>query len=219
MARRRVNKRLLLILVCGFIVLLGPSWAHWQTKIRQRDPSPYMLEANQLIDQKQYRRAIGYYNQARKWAGRRGDTDMEIEALVQMSKALPHLDVEGAVLIAIKRLDQAVIKDPNSIKANKARLEMQFEIYQENLYSLRDWEELRQSADNVIKAIKSHPDEKFEEDNARAHYLRGLAMLRVIGIQAGMTDQEQLTDIEGALDFFVKAWQYQPSSADRKSVV
>ncbi len=213
MARHRVNKRLLVILVGGLIVLVGFGWGWWQGRMRQRDPRPYLVRGDQLFAQGQYKKALAQYNQAKRWAARRGDTDTQVTALVKMSQALPHIETEQAIGQALGTLEQAVTKDPQSVEARKARLEMWYELVRDG-GPLKSWQDLQQYADKLIEVISLYPEKKLDEDNARAHYLRGLGTLAVVAMQRGTTPLEVLKAREEALEFFTKAHEYHPGSAD-----
>ncbi len=216
MARHRVNKRLLVMLVGGLILLVGFGWGWWQGRMRQRDPRPYLVMGDELFAQGQYKEATVQYSQASRWAATKGDTATQVTALVKISRALPHIETEHAVLQAVSVLEQAVTKDPQSIEARKARLEMQYE----RTRDIRDpqwlgaWQDLQQYADDLIELISLSAEKKLDEDNARAHYLRGLATLTVIEMQRDTTPLEVLKTRQEALEFVAKAYKYHPSSVD-----
>ncbi len=121
MARHRVNKRLLVILVGGLILLVGFGWGWWQGRMRQRDPRPYLVMGDVLFARGQYKEALVQYNQAKKWARRMGDTDTQITALVRMSQALPHIETEQAIGQALGALEQAVTGAVSLVTASDAR--------------------------------------------------------------------------------------------------
>ena len=217
MVRSRVNKRLLVMLVGGLILLVGFGWGCWQGKMRQRDPRPYLLEGDERSAQGEYRKALFQYSQAKVWAAKRGDLETQVMALVKMSQTLPHVDTEHPVRQASSALEQAVTIDPQSIEARKARMELQYERVRDAWrYSswLSSWQDLQQYADDLIDLISSSTKENLDEANARAHYLRGVAMLTAINMQRDTIPLEVLETRKDAVVFFTKACKYLPSSAD-----
>jgi len=203
MARRRINRRLLLILVGGLIVLIGFGWGWWQGRLRQRDPLPYLERGDALFQQGHYQEAASQYSQANSWAGRKGNTATQAVALVKLSKVLPHLETEHAVFQALAALNQAVSKDPTSIDVRKELLELQYQLIRDS-GSLEGWQNIKQYADNLAE-LDSH--------NARANYLAGLATLNVAEIRRE-SDSSILTSRQQALLYFQKACEYSPESVE-----
>ena len=212
MARRRVNKQLLVILVGGFIVLLGFMWGYWQGRLRTRDPQVYMVKGDELLEQKKYKRAVARYGQATKWAGKRGDTATEVLALVKASEAFPHVETENAIGRALGKLTQAVTKDPNSVLARKARMNFFYELVRDGGH-LQSWQRLQQYADDLVEVVSQHPDEEVLDEKGRAHYIRGLATLRVVELRRD-PPAEALEARREALEFFIKASEYTPNDVD-----
>ncbi len=217
MARSRVNKRLLVILVGGLILLVGFGWGWWQGTMRQRDPQPYLLEGDKLFDQGEYDKALYQYTQAKVWAAKKGDIETQIMALLKMSQTVSHVDTEQPVGQAMGALEQAVTIDPQSIEAQKARMELQYERVRDAWRHsgwLSAWQDLQKNANDLIDLISSSTKENLDEANARAHYLRGVATLTVINMQRDTTPLEALEVRREALVFFTKACKYQPRSVD-----
>ena len=216
MARHRVNKRLLMMLVGGLILLTGFMWGVWQGRMRQRDPQPFMVKGDELIAQEDYLNAVLQYRRASGWAARKGDTNTQVDALIKISQAMPHVDTEHAVAQAVGALEQAVTKDPSSVKVRRARLELLYERTQDRRLPgwVPAWRELQQYSDDLIEAISRSGQEGLDEDSARAHYLRGWAMLVLTEIQTDLPPLEILKTKRDALVFFAKARTYDPDSVE-----
>ncbi len=212
MARRRVNKQLLVILVGGVIVLVGFGWGYWQGRLRTRDPQLYLAKGDELFEKKEYKQAVARYEQAKKWAGKRDDAETEVLALVKASKAYPYVETENAIGMALGKLTEAVTKDPNSVLVRKARMELFYEAVRDGR-GLQSWQRLEQYADDLIKAINQQGEEELAEENGRAHYIRGFATLRVVGLRRD-PPSEILAARREALEFFTKASQFMPSEVD-----
>jgi len=147
-----------------------------------------------------------------QWAHKSDDIDTEVAALIKLSQVLPHIETEGALLHALGALNQAVTRAPNNIDVRKARLELQYDLSRDTR-NLRVWQNVQQYADDLIEVIKSYPEQNLDAEDARAHYLRGLATLSIVEILRA-TPQDMLEARQKALQFFQEACKYDPNSVD-----
>ncbi|NIA06763.1 MAG: tetratricopeptide repeat protein [Actinobacteria bacterium] len=201
MARRRINKRLLLILVGLLVVMVGLLVGMWHGKWRRHDPLPYLARGDGFYSRGRFSEAASQYQRAKSWAGRNGDTATQAIALLRLSQVLPHLETEQAVGRALGCLSQAVSKDPTNLDVRKARLDMQYAVARDT-GSLDRWQNLKVYAEDVLN---------LDPQNARAHYLAGLSEIALSEIRRD-SKLAMLESRREALPYFQKACQYAPKS-------
>ena len=212
MAKSRLNKKLLLILAGMLIIAIIGGWGLWEVKWRHRDPQPFIDKGDQLFAQGKYNQARIQYARARGWAARNEDKERQIIALLKTVKILPRLDIEHALAQTLGVMSQTVTLAPDNVQVREDRAELQYDVSRDS-GNLKNWQNLLEYADDLVKTIELYPEEDWTLLNARAHYLQGLATVAITEIR-----QDTGTDIlqarELAVEYFQKACELDPNTVD-----
>ena len=211
MAKRRINKQAVLILVGVLIAGIGGAVGLALTRILPQDPVPHIEKAEKLEAQDKYDQAYYHYRLALRMASRSKDLELQARIWHKLSDVLPHTTQENAVRKATSSLDQAITKDPSSVPIRAARIELAYSIvrdWQGDVRAIGTWKQLQEFATDLIDL---QPENLTQL--ARAYYLRGVAGLTLSQLRRD-EPQDALDARKVALEDFKAACQYDPGSAE-----
>ncbi len=168
MARKRLNKNVVLILTLFAFLLMIIVSALMLQRIRRRDPQYFVALARQYEDNEEWSSAVIFYKKA--W-----DRSQDPAHLVSLGSALlNHGDLERAVA----SWRQALISRPSFTDAHLRNLELLLEIAELNARTAR-WTMVQEAAETFLASEAPRTDAQA----AFAHHANGLALI-------GLADQD-----------------------------
>jgi tetratricopeptide (TPR) repeat protein len=174
MARKRLNKNLVVALTfCLFGAMLALSVV-MLTQLRRRDPQYFVERAEQSAQRAEWKSAALFYRKA--WE--RSD---DATHLVAQCDVLLH---SGELNLALAALGAALVNQPDFTPAHIRQLELRLEIA--NLYrKLEDWQRVFEGAETFLaSAAKRTPAQE-----AMAHNAKGMALIALAGRDESNAEQ------------------------------
>ncbi len=173
MARRRLNKNLVVVLTLSGFALMILLAVLMLGQLQKRDPKYFVALAERSAEQQQWQQAALFYNEA--W-DRSGDTGY----LVQVGEMLLR---EGEVNKAIACWRQALVHQPDLLAAHERQLALMLQLAR--LYGTpQRWEQLRDAAEAMLRVVSG----QTPKQEAFAHHANGLALLNLESRDAANTE-------------------------------
>ncbi|MEK7731281.1 MAG: hypothetical protein AAB363_05420, partial [Planctomycetota bacterium] len=164
MARRRLNKNLVVVLTLSGFAMMILLAVLMLGQLQKRDPKYFVALAERSAEQQQWQQAAMFYNEA--W-DRSGDTGYLVEVGEMMLR-------DGEVIKAITCWRQALVHQPELLAAHERQLALMLQLAR--LYGTpQRWEQLRDAAQAMLR-VESGQTPKQE---AFAHHANGLALLNL----------------------------------------
>src|SRR3990172_4758822 len=164
MARRRLNKNLVVVLALSGFAMMILLAVLMLGQLQKRDPKYFVALAERSAEQQQWQQAAMFYNEA--WE-RSGDTGY----LVEVGEMLLR---EGEVIKAIMCWRQALVHQPELLAAHERQLELMLQLAR--LYGTpQRWEQLRDAAEAMLRVVSG----QTPRQKAFAHHANGLALLNL----------------------------------------
>ena len=191
MARKQLNKNLVIAITLGVFALMIVLSALMLRQLQQRDPKYFIELANNAAAQGHWQQAAVFYEQA--W--RRSN---DAQYLVEVGEMLLR---DGDVQNARVAWHQALVKEPGLIEGHVRQLTLLLRMAR--LYDApQDWEEIRDAADTMLKT----ESEKTPSQTAFARNARGLALIQLR--DRGADPEEGLGDLQKACELAQESVDY-----------
>jgi cellulose synthase operon protein C len=186
MARRKLNKNVVIGLTLFTFLMMVVLATIMISQLQRGDPKYFVELAEEAKRAQQWEQAARFYGAA--W-----QRSNDAEYLVELgSMWLNHGDVGRASTT----WQQALVHQPNLIKAHISRLELLLELAQLN-GRRADWDEIRRAADRLLNTDA----EKSVAQRAFAHHARGLALIQLQtespgNLQGGLVDLARAAELD-----------------------